>query len=58
MFGHQRLREKKYTAGQIDAKWSPEIEQDFHEWLKQNEDHLPVPKSIIEEMLNENKAPN
>ena len=35
MFGHQRLREKKYTAGQIDAKWTPEIEQDFHKWLKQ-----------------------
>ena len=58
MFGHQRLREKKYTAGQIDAKWSPEIEQDFHEWLKQNEDHLPVPKSTIEEILKENKPSN
>jgi len=51
MFGHLRLREKKYTAGQIDAKWSPEIEQDFHGWLKENEDHLPAPKSTIEEIL-------
>jgi regulator of RNase E activity RraA len=58
MFGHQRLREKKYTAGQIDAKWSPEIEQDFHEWLKQNEDHLPVPKSTVEDILNDNKPAN
>src|SRR3989440_3244909 len=58
LFGHQRLREKKYTAGQIDAKWTPEIEQDFHEWLKQNEDHLPVPKSTVEEILNENKPKN
>ena len=58
MFGHQRLREKKYSAGQIDAKWSPEIEQDFHDWLKQNEDHLPVPKSTVDELLNEKKAPN
>ncbi|HEV2484922.1 MAG TPA: RraA family protein [Terracidiphilus sp.] len=53
MFGHQRLREKKYTAGQIDARWSPEIEQDFHQWLRENEDHLPAPKSVIEEMLQE-----
>ena len=45
MFGHQRLREKKYTAGQIDARWTPEIEQDYHQWLKENEDHLPAPKS-------------
>jgi regulator of RNase E activity RraA len=53
MFGHQRLREKKYTAGQIDTKWTPEIEQDFHRWLKENEDHLPAPKSTIEAILNE-----
>jgi regulator of RNase E activity RraA len=53
MFGHQRLREKKYTAGQIDTKWTPEIVQDFHRWLKENEDHLPVPKSTIEGILNE-----
>lgn len=52
-FGHQRLREKKYTAGQIDAKWSPEIEQDYHQWLKENEDHLPVSKDLIEEILKE-----
>ncbi len=56
-FGHQRLREKKYTAGQIDSKWSPEIEADFHQWLKDNEDHLPAPKSTVEEILNQNKSP-
>lgn len=50
-FGHQRLREKKYTAGQIDARWTPAIEQDYHQWLKENEDHLPVPKAQIEEIL-------
>jgi regulator of RNase E activity RraA len=33
-FGHQRLREGKYTPGQIDRKWSDEIENDFTEWLK------------------------
>ena len=54
-FGHQRLREKKYTAGQIDARWSPEIEQDYHQWLKENEDHLPVSKALIEEILKEAK---
>jgi regulator of RNase E activity RraA len=53
MFGHQRLREKKYTAGQIDTKWTLEIVQDFHRWLRENEDHLPAPKSTIEGILNE-----
>jgi len=33
-FGHQRLREGKYTPGQIDRKWSEEIEKDFTAWLK------------------------
>jgi regulator of RNase E activity RraA len=33
-FGHQRLREGKYTPGQIDRKWTEEIERDFGEWLK------------------------
>ena len=33
-FGHQRLREGKYTPGEIDRKWSDEIEKDFAEWLK------------------------
>jgi regulator of RNase E activity RraA len=58
MFGHQRLREKKYTAGQIDARWTPAIEQDYHQWLKENEDHLPVPKSTVEEILKGEKPTN
>jgi len=58
MFGHQRLREKKYTAGQIDARWTPEIEQDFHQWLKENEDHLPAPKSLIDEILKGTSSPD
>lgn len=33
-FGHQRLREGKYTPGQIDRKWTDDIEKDFTEWLK------------------------
>ncbi len=31
-FGHQRLREGRYTPGEIDRAWSPEIEADFEEW--------------------------
>jgi len=39
-FGHQRLREKKYTPGQIDRKWTDGIEKDFGEWLKAKGDSL------------------
>lgn len=53
MFGHQRLREQKYTPGQIDSRWSDEIEKDFSEWLNANIDKLPVSKEQIQELLKE-----
>lgn len=53
LFGHQRLREGTYTAGQIDTRWSDEIEKDFSKWLNDHIDELPVPKEQIQELLNE-----
>ncbi len=51
MFGQQRLREGVYTSGQIDARWSDDIERDFSAWLKENIGELPFPKERIEELL-------
>ncbi|MEM8488221.1 MAG: RraA family protein [Bacteroidota bacterium] len=51
MFGHQRLREQRYTAGQIDTRWSDEIERDFSQWLNAHIDDLPVPKAQIQALL-------
>mgnify|MGYP001206772725 CR=1 FL=1 len=34
-FGHQRLREGRYTPGEIDRAWSAEIEADFQQWLRE-----------------------
>lgn len=51
-FGHQRLREGKYTPGQIDSQWSEEIRQDFAKWLQANMDNLAVPKEAIREILD------
>lgn len=53
MFGHQRLREGKYTAGQIDTRWSEDIEKDFSKWLNDHMDELPVAKEQIQEILKE-----
>jgi regulator of RNase E activity RraA len=55
IFGHQRLREQKYTAGQIDARWSNPIEQDFTGWLKENRAKLPVAKEQIDEIVKERR---
>ena len=51
-FGHQRLREGKYTAGQIDARWSEPIERDFTQWLRDNIDKLPVAREQVQEIIN------
>ena len=53
MFGHQRLREGKYTAGQIDARWSDDIEKDFSRWINEHINDLPVPKETIQDFLKE-----
>ena len=53
LFGHQRLREGKYTAGQIDARWSDEIEKDFSKWLNDHINELPVAKEQIQEYLKD-----
>jgi 4-hydroxy-4-methyl-2-oxoglutarate aldolase len=39
-WGHQMLREGKYTPGQVDAKWTPEMEAEFQKWAAA---HRPKP---------------
>ena len=52
-FGHQRLREKKYLAGQIDSQWSEEIRKDFINWLNNYPGKLPMTKKELDEYLKE-----
>ncbi len=51
LFGITRLKEGRYTPGQIDTQWSDEIEKDFSQWLADHMDELPVPKEQIQELL-------
>ena len=53
MFGHLRIKEGKYTAGQIDTRWTDEIEKDFSKWLNDHIDKLPVPKEEIQRFLKD-----
>jgi regulator of RNase E activity RraA len=32
-WGHMRLREQKFTPGQIDGEWAPDVKADFETWL-------------------------
>jgi len=52
-FGHQRLREKKYLAGQIDSEWSEEIKNDFINWLNNYPGKLPMSKTELDNYLKE-----
>jgi regulator of RNase E activity RraA len=42
-WGQLRLREGVYTPGQIDGKWTPEIEADYEAWSKQSGRMAPAP---------------
>lgn len=52
-FGHQRLKEKKYLAGQIDSEWSEEIKEDFLNWLNNYPGKLPMTKEELDNYLKE-----
>jgi len=55
-FGFQRLREKKYTPGEIDSKWTKSIEDDFSDWLKNYPDtKLPMTRKELNDYLDAQK---
>ena len=42
-WGHTMLREGKYTPGQIDAKWTPKMVDEFNAWLENKGSKLRLP---------------
>src|SRR6266496_2533625 len=52
-FGHQRLREGKYTPGQIDAQWSDEIKKDFLKWIDENPSKIPMTREELDKFLKD-----
>ena len=51
-FGHQRLREGKYTPGQIDQQWSDEIKKDFLQWLDTRK-NLPMTRKELDDYMKD-----
>lgn len=49
-FGHQRLREGKYTPGQIDQQWTDEIKKDFLKWLD-TQKNLPMTRKELDDYM-------
>jgi 4-hydroxy-4-methyl-2-oxoglutarate aldolase len=52
-FGQIRLKEGKYTSGQIDNRWTAEIEADFAKWMSANPGKLPYSEAEMQELLKE-----
>ena len=52
-FGHLRLREGKYLAGEIDSEWTDEIKKDFLDWLNKYPGKLPMTKQELDDYLKE-----
>jgi 4-hydroxy-4-methyl-2-oxoglutarate aldolase len=48
-FGHQRLREGKYTPGEIDQQWTDAIKKDFLSWLDTAK--LPMSRKELDEYM-------
>jgi len=52
-FGHQRLREGKWTPGQIDSQWTDEIKKDFMKWLDENPGKLPMSRAELDKFMKD-----
>jgi regulator of RNase E activity RraA len=50
-FGHLRLRQGKYTPGQIDTQWTDEIKKDFLRWLDDNPSKLPMSRQDLDQFM-------
>ena len=52
-FGQMRLKEGKYTSGQIDSRWTDELEADFAQWIKANPGKLLFSQAEMQELLKD-----
>jgi 4-hydroxy-4-methyl-2-oxoglutarate aldolase len=52
-FGWKRLKEGKYTPGQIDSQWSEEIKKDFLNFVNNYPGKLPMTKEALDNYMKE-----
>ncbi|MBK1440770.1 RraA family protein [Parapedobacter sp. ISTM3] len=51
-FGKQRIKEKKYTAGDVDSRWTAPIREDFLGWLREKKD-LPMSREELDNYMKQ-----
>ncbi|MEZ0539209.1 RraA family protein [Fibrella arboris] len=52
-FGHQMLREGKFTPGQIDQAWTADITQAFKKWIDANPSKIPMPRADLDKFMKD-----
>jgi regulator of RNase E activity RraA len=52
-FGHLRLKEGRYTPGQIEGRWSDDIKEDFLQWVDENSGQLPMTREELDAYLKD-----
>lgn len=50
-FAIQRLKEGKYTPGQIDQQWTDDIRKDFLGWIEKNTNRLPMTRQELDQYM-------
>lgn len=50
-FGHQMLREGKFTPGEIDGRWSPAVNTAFLQWVDAHPDQMKMTRAELEQMM-------
>ncbi len=50
-FGHQMLREQKFTPGEIDQKWTPAINAAFVKWVEAHPKMMKMTRAEFDEMM-------
>jgi regulator of RNase E activity RraA len=42
-WGHKMLREQKYTPGQVDGRWTPEMIEEFNKYAAEKGSKVRIP---------------
>lgn len=50
-FGHQMLREQRFTPGEIDQRWTPTINAAFIKWTEDHPDQMKMSRIRLDEMM-------
>ena len=53
VFGHQRLREGRYTPGEIDTQWTDAIKKDFLKCVDENPGKLPMSREELDKFMKD-----